>query len=190
MRRTRAAAAANRARIVGEAARQFRDRGFDGIGVAELMRGVGLTHGGFYGHFADKQELMELAVRQAVAEMLDVWRARAEAAPGDPLRAITDPYLAREHRDQPGSGCLMAALGPEVARQAPPVRQAVTECLGDVLDMLARQMPEADERTRRAAAIRTFASLVGGIVAARAVGDPALSDEILAAVREGLAGTR
>jgi TetR/AcrR family transcriptional repressor of nem operon len=190
MRATRARTAENRARILGEASRQFRLRGFDGIGVAELMRGVGLTHGGFYGHFANKEELMALACRQAVADMLDDWRSRAEAASEHPLAAITDPYLSAAHRDRPDSGCLMAALGPEVARQSPQVRQAVTECLGDVLASLADRMPEADAGARRAAAIRTFASLVGGMVAARAVSDPALSDEILATVRAGLAADR
>jgi len=187
MRSTNARAAANRSRIIAEAARQFRARGFDGVGVAELMGGVGLTHGGFYGQFAGKKELMALACRLAVADMLAEWRARADAAPDQPLRAITDPYLSPEHRDRPGEGCLMAALGPEVARQAPGVREAVTDCLGDVLDTLASQVPGGDARSRRAAAIRTFASLVGALVAARAVSDPALSDEILATVRAGIA---
>ena len=78
---TRAQVAANRALIIGEAARQFRQRGFDGIGVAELMRSVGLTHGGFYSYFASKEELMALACRRAVDDMLEDWRGRAAAAP-------------------------------------------------------------------------------------------------------------
>ena len=107
------------------------------------MRSVGLTHGGFYGHFASKEELMALACRRAVADMLADWRARAAAAPGDPAATIVAPYLAAGHRDAPGGGCLMAALGPEAARAAPPVREAVTECLGDVLDTIAGEMPGA-----------------------------------------------
>ena len=83
-----------------------------------MMQGVGLTHGGFYGHFASKEELMALACRRAVADMLADWRARAEAAPGDPAATIVEPYLAAGHRDAPGGGCLMAALGPEAARAA------------------------------------------------------------------------
>jgi TetR/AcrR family transcriptional repressor of nem operon len=190
MRGTRAQVAANRVLIIGEAARQFRQRGFDGIGVAELMRSVGLTHGGFYSYFASKEELMALACRRAVDDMLEEWRGRAAAAPEDPLAAITAPYLSATHRDEPGRGCLMAALGPEIARQSPRVRKVVAECLGEVLDTLARQMPEPDAAARRAAAIRLFASLVGALVAARAVADSALSGKILATVRAEVIGER
>ena len=186
MRGTRAQTAENRDRIIAAAAQAFRERGFDGIGVAELMRSVGLTHGGFYGHFASKEELMALACRRAVADMLAEWRARAAAAPGDPAATIVAPYLAAGHRDAPGDGCLMAALGPEAARAAPPVREAVTECLGEVLDTIAGEMPGDDPRARRDDAIRLFASLVGAMVVARAADDPALSDEVLEVVRAGI----
>lgn len=184
MRSTKAKAAENRERIIAEAARQFRARGFAGIGVAELMRGVGLTHGGFYVHFGSKEELMQLACRRAVGDMLDEWRAQAEAAPLDPLAAIVRPYLSPEHRDQPGAGCLMAALGPEAAREAEPVRRTVTECLEDVLDTLAEWAPGPSAAERRKRAIRVFSTLVGAMVAARVVSDPVLSEEILAAADE------
>jgi TetR/AcrR family transcriptional repressor of nem operon len=144
--------------------------------------------GGFYSYFASKEELMALACRRAVEDMLTVWRARAAAAPDAPLAAIEALYLSAAHRDEPGSGCLMAALGPEAARQPASVRQAVTECLGEVLNTIARQVPVQDPAARRAEAIRVFASLVGAMVAARAVDDPALSDEILATVGAGLTG--
>ena len=186
MRGTRAQTAENRDRIIAAAAQAFRERGFDGIGVAELMRSVGLTHGGFYGHFGSKEELMALACRRAVADMLGDWRARTAAAPGDPAATIVAPYLAAGHRDAPGGGCLMAALGPEAARAAPPVRAAVTECLGDVLDTIAGEMPGDDAAARRTQAIRLFASLVGAMVVARAADDPALSDEVLEVVRAGI----
>jgi TetR/AcrR family transcriptional repressor of nem operon len=187
MRSTKAQAAANRERIVAEAARLFRERGFAGIGVAELMRSVGMTHGGFYGHFASKEELMALACRRAVDDMLADWRARAAAAPDDPLGAIVAPYLSAAHRDGPGGGCLMAALGPEAARAPAAVRQTVTECLGDVLAALAALVPGPGASARRRQAIGLFASLVGAMVAARAIDDAALSDEILATVRKAVA---
>src|SRR5690348_1403399 len=133
MRSSKAQAAENRERVIAAAARAFRERGFDGIGVAEIMRSAGLTHGGFYGHFASKEELMALACRRAVADMLAEWSTRTEARPHDPATTIATPYLSAEHRDTPGTGCLMAAVGPEAARAAAPVRRAVTECLGDVL---------------------------------------------------------
>jgi TetR/AcrR family transcriptional regulator, transcriptional repressor for nem operon len=186
MRSSNAQAAENRERIIDEAARQFRARGFAGIGVAELMRGVGLTHGGFYVHFKSKEDLMRLACRRAVDDMLDDWRARAAASPGDPLAAIIRPYLSPEHRDQPGAGCLMAAIGPEAAREAEPVRRTVTECLEDVLDTLAELVPGQDASERRKHAIFLFSTLVGAVVAARAVSDTALSEAILATVQEAL----
>jgi TetR/AcrR family transcriptional repressor of nem operon len=187
-RSTRAQAAETRSRIIAEAARQFREHGFDGVGVAALMRSAGLTHGGFYSHFCSKEELMALACRRAVDDMLAEWRARTAAAPEDALRAIALPYLSAEHRDRPEEGCLMAALGPEASRQAPPVRRAVTACLEDVIGALADAASGPGAPQRRKQAIRLFASLVGAMVAARAVDDPALSDEILAAVRETVAG--
>jgi TetR/AcrR family transcriptional repressor of nem operon len=186
MRSTRAQTAANRERIIAEAARQFRARGFAGIGVAELMQGVGLTHGGFYGHFASKEELMQLACRRAVGDMLGEWRSRIAAADGDPLVAIVAPYLSPEHRDRPDTGCLMAALGPDVAREAEPVRRTVTECLGEVLATIEACIPAPDAGERRRQAILVFSTLVGAMVTARAVADPALSDEILATVAERL----
>jgi len=182
-RGTRAQAAENRDRIIAAAARAFRERGFEGIGVAELMRGVGLTHGGFYSHFASKEELMALACRRAVEDMLADWRQRIAAAPGDPAASIVAPYLSPAHRDAPGLGCLMAALGPDSARATPQVRAAVTESLEKVLDTIAGEMPDPDAADRRRRAIVVFASLVGAMVVARAVDDRPLSDEVLDAVR-------
>jgi TetR/AcrR family transcriptional regulator, transcriptional repressor for nem operon len=186
MRSTKAKAIETRDRIIIEAAQQFRERGFAGIGVADLMRGVGLTHGGFYAHFASKEELMALACRRAVSDMLEDWRAKAAAAPRDSLSAIVRPYLSKQHRDQPATGCLMAALGPEAGREAGPVRLAVTECLEDVLDLLAVHVQGADAEERRGRAIFVFTALVGAMVAARAVADPVLSDTILRTVEDAL----
>jgi TetR/AcrR family transcriptional regulator, transcriptional repressor for nem operon len=188
VRSTKAKATENRERIIGEAARRFRARGFAGIGVAEIMRGVGMTHGGFYVHFSSKEELMQLACRRAVSDMLDDWRKRAEAEPGDRLAAIVRPYLSAAHRDEPGTGCLMAALGPEAAREDEPVRRAITECLEDVLEVLAQAVPGESAAERRKQAVVLFSTLVGAMVAARAAAEPALSDEILAVAKEALIG--
>ena len=182
MRVSRAKAAASRQRIVDEAARLFRERGFDGIGVAELMSAAGLTHGGFYGHFASKEELMGEACHRAVTTMLAEWNRTGETAAGNGLQAIAARYLSRAHRNAPGTGCLMAALGPEASRQAKPVQDVVTECLGDVLDLLTRYAPGRTLRQRRRRAIATFASLVGALVIARAVNDAAVSNEVLETV--------
>lgn len=190
MRSTMAKAAENRDQIIEEAARQFRARGFAGIGVADLMRRVGLTHGGFYTHFRSKAELMDLACRRAVSTMLADWRTRVEMAPEDPIGAIVRPYLSTAHRDRPDTGCLMATLGPEAAREAEPVRRAVSECLQDVFDLLAQHMPGDSAAEQRRQAICLFTTLVGTMVAARAVSDPDLSDELLQTVADNLARNR
>jgi TetR/AcrR family transcriptional repressor of nem operon len=189
MKVTREQAAATRARILDEAAKLFRERGFSGIGVADLMKGIGLTHGGFYGHFSSKEALMAEACQHAVSIMLEDWNRVADAAPAKPLAAITVPYLSTRHRDRSGTGCLMAALGPEVSRQAAPVRHVVTECLGSVLEFLARLTPGKTAAVKRKKAIVTFASMVGALVIARAVNDSKVSEEILEVVSASVAGS-
>lgn len=181
---SREEAARNRERIIEAAARLFREKGFDGIGVADLMKDVGLTHGGFYGHFGSKDDLEVEACKRALNRSLTLWTKRSEAARGDPLSAITDAYLTARHRDDPGAGCLLAALGSDVSRRAPGVRRAVTDYLSSAFDLLAALVPGKSKAARRRKAIGTYASLVGALVLARAVDDDGLSREILDAVRE------
>jgi TetR/AcrR family transcriptional repressor of nem operon len=190
MKVTREEAARNRERIIDAAARLFRERGFDGIGVAELMKEVGLTHGGFYGHFASKDDLEVQACTRALARSLTFWRKRAEKARDAPLSAISDIYLSAGHRDDPGTGCLMAALGPDVSRRGAGVRRAVTEYLNSAFDLLSELIPGRSKAARRRKAIDTYARLVGALVLARAVDDDALSREILDVVREGVPSGR
>ena len=190
MKVSRQQAAEHRERIVEAAARLFRERGFAGIGVADLMHDVGLTHGGFYGHFASKEDLMTQACQRVVNRSLDEWKRRADNASGDPLAAVIAPYLSAEHRDRPGSGCLLAALGPELSRQPPPVRRVVTEWLAAAIAALANLVPARHQAVRRRKAITTFASMVGALVMARAVDDPILSEEILAAVSASVSAAK
>ncbi len=186
MKVSREEAARNRQRIVEAAARLFREKGFDGIGVAGLMKEVGLTHGGFYGHFQSKDDLEAEACTRVLDRSLARWADRSAAARGDPLSAITDAYLTARHRDDPGTGCLLAALGPDVARRGPGVRRAVTGYLGGAFDLLAGLVPGKSKAARRRKAIGTYASLVGALVLARAVDDDGLSREILDAVRDSM----
>jgi TetR/AcrR family transcriptional repressor of nem operon len=186
MKVTREEAARTRERIVDAAARLFRERGFEGIGVADLMKEVGLTHGGFYGHFASKDALEAEACTRALARSLTLWRKRSELAPNDPLAAIADVYLTARHRDDPGAGCLVAALGSDVSRRGPGVRRAVTDHLNSAFDLLARLVPGKSKAARRRKAIDAYARLVGALVLARAVDDDALSREILDAVRDAV----
>src|SRR5688572_26849623 len=112
MKVSREQAALNRERILEVAAQLFRERGFDGIGVADLMKEAGLTHGGFYGHFSSKEELIAEASARALTSTFALLSKQAERGAGDPLSAVADTYLSSRHRDDPGTGCLLAALGP------------------------------------------------------------------------------
>ena len=187
MRVSREQATANRERIVEVAGKLFRENGFDGIGVADLMKQAGLTHGGFYGHFASKEDLIAEASARALTRSLALWSTLAARAPRDPLSAIAGVYLTSRHRDNPGAGCLLAALGPDVSRQAPAVRRAVTDFVRSACDLLAKLVPRKSKAARRQRAIATYATLVGAMVLARAVDDRALSQEILDA---GLASVK
>ena len=179
MKVSRQQAAQNRERILDAAAQLFRERGFEGIGVAELMNAVGLTHGGFYGHFSSKDDLMAQACTRALEHSLETWSRRAGSAPEDPLTPLARGYLSRAHRDDPGGGCLLAALGSDAARQGPGVRRAITEGLRSSFALLARFVPGKSTAARRQKAISTYASWIGAMIMARAVDDAALSREIL-----------
>jgi TetR/AcrR family transcriptional repressor of nem operon len=189
MKVSREQAAANRERILDVASRLFRERGLDGIGVADLMQGAGLTHGGFYGHFASKEELMALACDRALSDSLERWRARAARGGKNPLPAIAKPYLSTRHRDDPGAGCALAALGAEVSRHAPPVRRAFTEGLRPLVDVLADAVPGKTRAARRRKALAIVAGMVGALVLARAVDDSELSQEILKAAEVAVEST-
>lgn len=181
--------AENRERILDVAAQLFREKGFDGIGVADLMKSAGLTHGGFYGHFASKDELMAEASARALQRLQAAWAAMAReaAAQGqEPLAAIEAAYLSPRHRDAPGQGCLLAALGSDAARQGPAVRRAVTEGVRAQVEGLASLVPGRTKAARRQRALADYASLVGAMVLARAVDDEDLSNEILRAAAASL----
>jgi len=177
MRVTREKMAENRERIVAAAARLFREKGFDGVGVDAIMQGVGLTHGGFYRHFRSKGDLAAEAVAYGLATSAERQAALTT------LDDLVATYLSPAHRDNRGGGCLMAALGGDVARQGGAVRGKLTAHVRGQLDRLAGWLGGRNAAARRERAIATLAGLVGAMVLARAVDDAALSDEILAAAR-------
>lgn len=186
MKVSREQAAQNRERIVEAAAQLFRERGFEGIGVADLMKEAGLTHGGFYGHFSSKEDLIAEASARALTDSLAVWSKLAAEASGDPLSTVAGAYLSSGHRDNPGEGCVLAALGPDVSRQGPAVRRTVTDHVRSAVELLAKLVPSRSKAARRRKAISTYATLVGAMVIARAVHDRALSQEILEAGLESV----
>lgn len=182
MKVTREQALQNRDRVLDVAARLFRERGFDGIGVADLMKSAGLTHGGFYGQFGSKEALMTEACSRSFDAALKTWTKVGERASGNRLSAVIQRYLSRQHRDNPGAGCVIASLGAETTRQGSSLRRAVTDGTRAMLDLLTSFAPGRIQAVKRERAVVAYASMVGALILARAVDDEALSDEILQAV--------
>jgi TetR/AcrR family transcriptional regulator, transcriptional repressor for nem operon len=182
MRVSREKAAENRERIVETASRLFREQGFDGVGVDAIMKGAGLTHGGFYGHFGSKDDLAAEAVARAMDQSAERQRHL------ETLRDFVSEYLSERHRADKANGCAVAALGPDMARKRDGVRRQLTRHVRAQLDRLAALVGRGTKASRRKRAIATFAGLVGALVLARGVDDPALSAEILAATRDAFAG--
>ena len=179
MKVSREQAAENREKILSLAACMYREKGFDGIGIADLMKAAGLTHGGFYGHFSSKEDLMAQACARAVDELLRAGDARC-VNEKDPFAAFVEYYLSLNHRDNAGNGCLMVALGADATRQSPKVRRAFTESaqrlLQGMMNLLKGRVKPAQTREK---ALVTLATLVGAQVIARAVDDEELSQQVL-----------
>jgi len=183
MRVTREQAAQNRERVLDTASKLFRERGFNGVGVADLMQSAGLTHGAFYGQFESKEDLMAQACARAYEKLDERWRDAAARSPGKPLAGVLASYLSTSHRDRPAEGCVAAALGAEAAREGPALRHAVTQGTKTQLDALSGLMIGASKSARRQRAAATLAGMVGALVLSRMLDDEALSKEILRAVR-------
>jgi TetR/AcrR family transcriptional regulator, transcriptional repressor for nem operon len=183
MRYPAAETAEKHARILDAAAALFRKRGFSNVSVGEVMRATGLTHGPFYNHFASKEALMAQSIEHASATSLAGLDAAAAIEGG--MEKYLQAYLSADHRDSPETGCLIAALGTEIGREAG-VRSAFTAHVAASIDRFRKHLPWRSKKTARADAIRTLASVVGAMVLARAVDDDALSREILRDVGDGL----
>src|SRR3954464_14028375 len=175
------------ARIVKKASVRLREKGAHGIGVADLMKEAGLTHGGFYAHFDSREALVIEAFGYAMDRSTERWRKVAEATPPDKrLAAIVEAYLTPAHRDDPGHGCAVPTLGAEIARESPKTRKAFAARLEQMIDMLADQIPELPRRTARKQAMASLATMMGTLVLARIAGSGEFSDEILGAGREAV----
>jgi TetR/AcrR family transcriptional repressor of nem operon len=179
----------HRAAILAAAGRLFRRGGIATVSVADVTRAAGLTHGAFYGHFPSKEALAAEACRTSLADAADTWRrrtVRARAAGREPIAALIDAYLTERHRDTPEDGCVLAALGPEVARATPPLSGALADgvtALTAVLEAeLAARDPAASQADCAETALAILATLTGGIVLARACrADPDRSRAVLKA---------
>jgi AcrR family transcriptional regulator len=174
-----AAKEASHERIVSVAARAIRRSGYDGTGVADIMKEAGLTHGAFYAHFPSREAMLAEAATRACAESAAAAADLAAAVPsGQALTAMLQGYLSREHLERIESGCPLAALGSETARQAPEVRRATTRHIKAMVDLIARQSPDWGHSAAHERALLTVAAMVGTLVLARAVDEPALADSL------------
>lgn len=182
-----------RRRILEAAARAYREEGVDGVGIGELMQSIGLTHGGFYAHFDSKDALVAEAcdsMRSPLAQRYFEWAEEVGGAEG--LRRMIRGYVSRQHRDDPGLGCLMPALAADVSRGAPEVRASFTRSLRRLAAGVARLLPggrraSVEEPSQPDAipdeALVLVSGMVGAVLLSRAVDDPELSDRILLAAR-------
>jgi TetR/AcrR family transcriptional repressor of nem operon len=178
MRVSREQAAENRERIVETAARMFRENGFDNVSVDAIMNAAGLTHGGFYGHFESKEALVEEAVERALE------RGVRKQSRHTNLGGLVSDYLSERHCADRANGCAITALGSDIVRQGKGVRCGLTTHVRAQLDRFTRLLKGGTARSKRRRAITSLAGMVGGLTLARAVDDPALSKEILAATRD------
>jgi len=185
MRVSREQAAQNRERVVDVAGELFRAKGFDGIGVADLMQAAGLTHGGFYGSFASKEALEVEASRKALDRADDFVRDLA-AKSDDPLGAIVRFYLSPAHRDRISEGCAISALSQDAVRGGAALRTVFEAAIRDYLSLLAEFVEGDTEAERFKRSMVTYSTMVGALQLARTVTDPKLSDAILQAAIEAL----
>ena len=174
-------------RIVDAAARAIRRSGYNGTGVADIMKEAGLTHGAFYAHFASREAMLAEAADRAGAESnAAAVKVLSKAPPDQALRTLVEAYLSKAHLESIETGCPVSALGSEMPRQSPEVRRAATSRIKEMVDLVARQMPDWGQPSAHERALAAVAAMVGTLVLARAVDDPALSDALCAATIESL----
>jgi TetR/AcrR family transcriptional regulator, transcriptional repressor for nem operon len=172
------------ARIVKKASVRLREKGAHGIGVADLMKEAGLTHGGFYAHFDSREALVIEAFAHAMDRSTERWRKLAEQTPPEKrLATIVDSYLTPLHRDDPGHGCAVPTLGAEIARESPKTRKAFATKLEQMIDMMAQQILDVPRKAARKQAMSVLATMMGTLVLSRIAGNTEFSDEILGAGR-------
>lgn len=162
-------------RIVETAARAIRRSGYDGTGVADIMKEAGLTHGGFYAHFSSRDAMLAEAADLAGADTLAIAENIFAEAPQDQaLFALMNAYLSNEHMANIESGCALAALGSEMPRQAPEVRKASTRRIKEMISLIESRLtgPDAHEK-----ALLAISTMVGTLLLARAVDEPELSQD-------------
>jgi TetR/AcrR family transcriptional repressor of nem operon len=184
MRVSRIQAAENRETVINVASRLFRERGFDGIGLKDLMEGAGLTQGAFYKQFESKEDLAALASRRALESASQRWSSAIADNPDDPLGAVIAFYLSAGHREEKLDGCPVVALGSDAARQGASVKAAFEGGIKAYLEVLSPLLPQTDGEETNGKAMVVLSTMVGALTLSRAVNDPDLAQAFLNAAVE------
>jgi TetR/AcrR family transcriptional repressor of nem operon len=179
MRVSRIQAAENREAVINVASRLFRERGFDGIGLKDLMKGAGLTQGAFYKQFASKEDLAAQASRRALESAFNRWSAATAAKPEDPLGAVMAFYLSMGHREEKMEGCPIVALGSDAARQGSDVKASFEAGIRAHLEVLGRLIAETNDSEAKGKAMAILSTMVGALTLSRVVNDPDLAQAFL-----------
>jgi TetR/AcrR family transcriptional regulator, transcriptional repressor for nem operon len=190
MRRSRADTVKTRETIVGAAAEEFRRQGIAGAGLARLMAEAGLTHGGFYRHFASKDQLVEEACHRAMLSVSDALdRAMSGKPPEKALATLVGNYLSTDHRDRSETGCALAALGSELARADLKTRETATKGFLRFAQLIAQRLKHLSPRKAESEAMAAAATMIGALTIARIATDKRISSSILSSARAHLLGT-
>jgi TetR/AcrR family transcriptional repressor of nem operon len=184
MRVSRIQAAENRQTVINVASRLFRERGFDGIGLKDLMEGAGLTQGAFYKQFASKEDLAVEASRRALESAARRWSDAAAENPDDPLGAVIGFYLSGDHREEKMNGCPIVALGSDAARQGSDVKAAFEAGIKAHLEVLSRFIAESGGDASSGKAMAILSTMVGAVTLSRVVNDADLAQALLDAAVE------
>ena len=186
MRVSRTQAEANRQTVITVASKLFREHGFDGIGLRDVMDGAGLTQGAFYKQFRSKEDLAAQATRDALAHALRRWTSAADQNPENPLSEVVTFYLSDAHRKQRREGCPIVALGSDAARQGPEVKAAVEAGIVEFLGTVAGWLDAEHGGDADAKAMAVLSTMVGAVLLARSVNDEALAARIMTSAADSV----
>jgi TetR/AcrR family transcriptional repressor of nem operon len=183
-RRSAAEKAETHERIVHRASQIFRGHG-SGAGIGEVMKDLGLTHGGFYRHFQSKDDLLVEAISSSLAEVSErLDKVGERAAPAGALEAIIEAYLSPEHLRHPETWCALATLAPDIGRLSAAIRKRLDGAFAAYMERMVKYMPGDDEQTRRQNFIVLFSGMSGAMAMARAFGDKEMRERVLTVTRE------
>jgi TetR/AcrR family transcriptional repressor of nem operon len=186
MRVSRAQAAENRQNVIDVASRLFRQHGFDGIGLKDLMQAAGMTQGAFYKQFESKEDLVAEASARALDSATSRWSDAITANPDDPLGAVIGFYLSKGHRKEKMEGCPLVALGADAARQSADVKASFEAGIREHLRVLSGLFSKADNEEKRDKAMAILSTMVGALTLSRVVNDPCLAQSFLDAAAESV----